>query len=107
MQVKPKMREGVVRERRGGLVWAIALAGGILQIFDGAALGADVRKQLGEREVGRIVRGTCVVRACVSAFTQPEHHTAHDSLEEQKIRAVVLDESIEESLMRLSRKIAR
>ncbi len=47
MQVKPKMRDGFVRERGGGLVWAITLAGGILEIFDGAALGADVREQLG------------------------------------------------------------
>jgi hypothetical protein len=43
MQVEPKMREGFVHERRGGLVWAIALASGICEIFDGAALGADVR----------------------------------------------------------------
>jgi hypothetical protein len=49
------MREGFIRKRRGGLVWAIALASGILEIFDGAALGADVREQLGEREIGRIV----------------------------------------------------
>jgi hypothetical protein len=52
MQVEPKMREGFVRKRRGGLVWAIAIAGGILEIFDDSALGADVREQLGEREVG-------------------------------------------------------
>ncbi len=63
MQVEPKMREGFVREWRGGLGQAIALAGGILEIFDGAALGADVREQLGG-VIRRAFRGFRKTNVC-------------------------------------------
>ncbi len=75
MQVEPKMSEGIVRERRGGLGRAIALAGGVLDSFDGAALGADVR-EFGRSALKsrwrRFGAGTCASKRAASMAISAE-----------------------------------